>query len=127
MYKSVNIEEILNSETFNLLQQTDWGQIYKRLTLYAIRRAQFYGCTDIDTNMLAGRDFTVDDIDQHVIEKTLCGERKWDPSQIALLPWLKNHVNSVMDAWIKLESGKYEFSFGEDENESEELNEPKAS
>lgn len=66
--------------------------------------------------MLPGRDFTVDDIVQHVIEKTLSGERKWNPAKGPLLPWLKNQIKSVMDAWIKGESGKYEVSFGEDEN-----------
>lgn len=71
--------------------------------------------------MLSGRDFTADDIVQHVIEKALCGERKWDPKQVSLFPWLKNQVNSVMDAWIKRESGKHEFSFGDDENKEEGL------
>jgi len=70
--------------------------------------------------MLSGRDFTVDDIVQHVIEKTLCGERRWDPKQGALMPWLKNQVKSVMDAWIKRESGKYEMSFGDDQSENDE-------
>ncbi len=65
--------------------------------------------------MLPGRDFTVDDIVQHVIEKTFNGERNWDPAQRQLLPWLKYQVKSVMDAWIKRESGKYEISFGDDE------------
>jgi DNA-directed RNA polymerase specialized sigma24 family protein len=93
------------------------------LTLYAIRRAQFYGWYDSDTQMLSGRDFTVDDIVQHVIEKTLLGERTWDPKQSPLLPWLGNQVNSVMDAWIKRQSGKYETSFDDDLDKDDALHE----
>ncbi|MBM3181708.1 MAG: hypothetical protein FJZ86_15365 [Chloroflexi bacterium] len=85
-------------------------------------RAQFYGWYDSETQMLAGRDFTVDDIVQHVIEKTFSGERNWDPTKVLLFPWLKNQVKSVMDAWIKRESGKNEISFGDDENEDNEIN-----
>jgi DNA-directed RNA polymerase specialized sigma24 family protein len=69
--------------------------------------------------MLSGRDFTVDDIVQHVIERTLSGERKWDPEKVALLPWLKFQVKSVMDAWIRRESGKHEISFATDVNEGD--------
>lgn len=77
--------------------------------------------------MLAGRDFTIDDIIQHVIEKTFNGERNWDPAQRQLLPWLKYQVKSVMNAWINRESGKYEISFGDDENEDDEINKSRAS
>ncbi len=61
------------------------------------------------------------------MEKTLSGERKWDPKQGSLLPWLKNQIKSVMDAWIKRESGKHEISFGDDENEDDEINEGRTS
>jgi len=67
--------------------------------------------------MLQGRDFTVDDIVQHVIEKALSGERNWKPELGPLFPWLKSQINSVMDAWIKRESGKQEVSFGDDNQE----------
>lgn len=72
--------------------------------------------------MLSGRDFTIDDIVHHVIEKTFSGERQWDPTKVELLPWLKNQVKSVMDAWIKRKSGKYEISFESEQQEEDKTN-----
>ncbi len=100
---------------FRHLQEMDWDDIGRRLTLYAVRRAMFYGWADNSLQLLPGRDFTIDDIVQHVLLKTLRGERPWKPSRGPLFPWLKLQVNSVMDAWIKGKSGKHEVSFGNDE------------
>ena len=41
---------------------------------------------------------TPEDVVQRVIEKTLSGERHWDPSKGPLVPWLKDQVKSVIDA-----------------------------
>lgn len=109
----------LNPEIFRHLQSANWSDIGKRLTLYAIRRAQFYGWVDSASQLLPGRDFTIDDIVQHVILKTINGDRNWDPSRGSLFTWLKYQVNSVMDAWINNEPGKYEIPFGDDEVDEE--------
>lgn len=109
----------LNPEISRHLQGANWSDIGRRLTLYAIRRAQFYGWYDSASQLLPGRDFTIDDIVQHVILKTINGDRNWDPSRGSLFNWLKYQVNSVMDAWIKSEPGKYEISFGDDGEDEE--------
>ena len=41
---------------------------------------------------------TPEDVIQRVIEKTLSGERRWDPTKGPLVPWLKDQVKSVIDA-----------------------------
>lgn len=112
----------LNPEIFRHFQSMPWSDIGKHLTLYAIRRAQFYGWVDSTSQLLSGRDFTIEDIVQHVILKTINGDRNWDPSRGPLFNWLKYQVNSVMDAWINSEPGKHEIPFGDDdvdENASE--------
>lgn len=109
----------LNPEVFRQLQQVNWNDIGRRLTAYALRRAVFYSWLNGDSQLLAGRDFTIDDIVQHVILKTINGERKWDPERGPLFAWLKYQVRSVMDAWIKGETGKHEISFGDDEEDVE--------
>lgn len=109
----------LDPEVFRHLQQVNWNDVGRRLTLFAVRRAVFYGWLNSDFQLLAGRDFTIDDIVQHVILKTITGERKWDPLKGPLFAWLKYQVRSVMDAWIKGETGKYEVSFGDDEDDVE--------
>lgn len=109
----------INPEVFRQLQQVNWNDLGRRLTAYALRRAVFYGWLNGDSQLLAGRDFTIDDIVQHVILKTITGERKWNPERGPLFAWLKYQVRSVMDAWIKGETGKYEVSFGDDEDDVE--------
>jgi RNA polymerase sigma factor (sigma-70 family) len=54
------------------------------------------------------------DIVQHVIEKTINGDRKWDPDKGELLPWLKDQVKSVIDAKAKSTSHRREAYFSED-------------
>ena len=111
----------LNPEVFRQLQQVNWNDLGRRLTAYALRRAVFYGWVNGDSQLLAGRDFTIDDIVQHVILKTINGERKWDPERGPLFVWLKYQVRSVMDAWVKGETGKHEVSFGDDEDDVESI------
>lgn len=46
--------------------------------------------------MAAGQ--SLEDVVQRVIEKTISGERHWDPARGPLVPWLKDQVKSVIDA-----------------------------
>jgi hypothetical protein len=41
---------------------------------------------------------SLEDVVQHVIEKTISGERHWNPARGPLVPWLKDQVKSVIDA-----------------------------
>lgn len=112
----------LNANPLRQLQSQDWGDIGERLLLYAIKRAQRYGWMDSETKILAGGDFTVDDIVQEVVVKTLSGEWNWDPSKFPLFTWLKYRVNSVMDHWINSKFRKHEIPFA-DEDLNEEAGE----
>jgi DNA-directed RNA polymerase specialized sigma24 family protein len=111
----------LNANPLQQFQSQDWGDIGKRLLLYAIKRAQRYGWIDSETSLLSGGDFTVDDIVQEVMQKTLSGEWNWNPSQ-PLFTWLKLRVNSVMDHWINSKFRKHEIPFA-DEDLNEEAGE----
>jgi hypothetical protein len=71
-----------------------------------------------DRELVAG--WTVRDVVQHVIDKTCRGERKWDPDEWELLPWLEWQVNSVMDALARSRPQMYERVLvepGDDETE----------
>lgn len=58
---------------------------------------------------------------QRVIEKTLSGERHWDPAKGPLVPWLKDQVKSVIDALATSAPSRREALAGErDEEEQEE-------
>lgn len=112
----------LNANSLQLLQTQDWEDVSKRLFLYAIKRGQRYGWINSDTTLLYGGDFTVDDVVQEVITKTLSGEWNWIPSEIPLYPWLKYRVNSVIDHWINSKFRKHEIPFA-DEDLNEEAGE----
>ena len=112
----------LNADSLQLLQTQDWEDVSKRLFLYAIKRGQRYGWINSDTTLLYGGDFTVDDVVQEVITKTLSGEWNWIPSEIPLYPWLKYRVNSVIDHWINSKFRKHEIPFA-DEDLNEEAGE----
>lgn len=112
----------LNASPLPQLRSQDWGNISKRLLLYAIKRAQRYGWIDSETKIFAGGDFTVDDIVQEVVMKTLSGEWNWDSSKYPLFTWLKHRINSVMDHWINSKFRKHEIPFA-DEDLNEEAGE----
>jgi hypothetical protein len=40
---------------------------------------------------------SLEDMVQQIIEKTISGERHWDPAKGPLVPWLKDQVKSVID------------------------------
>lgn len=112
----------LNIDSLQLLQAQNWEEISKRIFLYTVKRAQRYGWIDSDTQLLYGGNFTVDDVVQEVILKTLSGEWNWIPSEIPLYPWLKYRVNSVMDHWVNSKFRKHEIPFA-DEDLNEEAGE----
>jgi DNA-directed RNA polymerase specialized sigma24 family protein len=87
----------LNPNTFNQLKNADWGTIGKRLLAFAIWWARKYDCSVVETLEVA-HGMTLEDVVQHVIVKTLSGERQWDPEKGPLEPWLKDQIRSVIDA-----------------------------
>ena len=99
----------LTPEVFEYLQNVDWVAIGKSLLVFTIWRAQIYRWRSGDTQDLAlGK--TPEDIVQEVIEKTISGERQWDPSLGPLVPWLKDQVKSILDALYKSAANRYEYA-----------------
>lgn len=97
----------MDGTTFQQLQQQDWGQISQELLLHTIFRTQRYPWQSGGAEELA-KGAQPKDIVQHVIEKTLNGDRKWDPNKGPLVPWLKDQVNSVVDALYHSAANKHE-------------------
>ena len=103
---------------FKELSEADWGAIGAELLAFAAWRARNY-------RWAAGRriDFApgiaLDDVVQRVIEKTLSGERRWDPQRGPLIPWLKDQVKSILDALAQSASSRYEMLPPGDNNEVE--------
>lgn len=87
----------MNPATFNQLKNADWATIGKRLLAFAIWRARKYDWCVAETLEVA-QGITLEDVVQHVIIKTLSGERRWDPERGPLEPWLKDQIKSVIDA-----------------------------
>lgn len=97
----------MKTETFEYLQNADWATIGKEMLVFTIYRAQLYRWRSGDAQILAlGR--TPEDIVQEVIEKTISGERHWDPSLGPLVPWLKDQIKSILDALCKSAANRYE-------------------
>jgi DNA-directed RNA polymerase specialized sigma24 family protein len=87
----------LTPETFQQLKETEWGSVGQELLAFTIQRVQNYKWGTYSWQELPkGR--TPEDIVHHIIEKTLTGERHWDPQKGPLVPWLKDQVKSVVDA-----------------------------
>lgn len=96
----------MNPKTFQLLQEADWPTIYKKLILYAEERIHKYR----NSNILP-LGYSVEDIVQDVIIKTLSGQRTWDPSRGQLLPTLKAQIKSEIDHLYNRKASKSEISF----------------
>jgi DNA-directed RNA polymerase specialized sigma24 family protein len=73
----------------------DWSAVGKDLLAFAEWRARNYQWGS-SGNLAAGP--SLEDVVQRVIEKTISGERRWDPAKGPLVPWLKDQMKSVMDA-----------------------------
>ena len=52
----------------------------------------------LSPNSILAAGQSLEDMVQQVIEKTISGERRWDPAKGPLVPWLKDQVKSVIDA-----------------------------
>jgi DNA-directed RNA polymerase specialized sigma24 family protein len=62
---------------------------------------------------------SLEDVVQHVIEKTISGERHWDPAKGPLVPWLKDQVKSVIDAIANAAVRRHETQAAEGDNAEE--------
>jgi len=87
----------LDPEVFQQLCEADWGAIGAELLAFAIWRVKLYRWQS-GSHFEFGPGSTPEDVVQRVIEKTLSGERHWDPAKGPLVPWLKDQVKSVIDA-----------------------------
>jgi hypothetical protein len=91
----------------NELSKTNWATIGKQLTAYVIIRSRIYP-HPIDDPAYLGVGQSAEDITQKIIEKTLSGERQWDPDKGSLWPWLVQQANSVIDHLYKSASFRQE-------------------
>lgn len=107
----------MDDETSRLLSETDWGPVGMELTAHAIGRARNYDWRTGNSWELA-MGWTPKDVAQEVITKTLSGHRKWDHRKGPLLPWLKDQVNSVMDALAWSASHRHEYYMPKDDEDS---------
>jgi DNA-directed RNA polymerase specialized sigma24 family protein len=85
------------------------------LLAYTIWRARIYRWSG-DGNHLLAQGLSAEDIVQRVIEKTLTGQRKWDPNKGELLPWLRDQVNSELDGLVKSAAHRYEMVLESDDS-----------
>lgn len=107
-----------NSYIFRRLQEADWEAISKELLAFAKWRADRYHWRSGSAYILPDG-YELCDIVQHVIEKTINGDRKWDPDKGELLPWLKDQVKSVIDALANSAPHRREVYFSDIEEESD--------
>jgi len=77
------------------LQRVDWADLGIRLTAYATWKARNLRWRTGRFDALAGGK-TPEDLAAEAILKVLAGERAWDPSRGALLPYLEGVVDSLM-------------------------------
>lgn len=97
----------MDNRTFRMLQEADWSAIGKELVAFTIWCIRGYtwkygGAFEIPQG------HTAEDIVQHVIVKTLSGERNWDPDKGELRPWLRWQVRSVVDAFANSAAHRHE-------------------
>lgn len=110
----------MDDEVFREMEAQDWGKVFKRVLFHAECRARkYYWRTGRGFDLAKG--WTPEDVVQHVIEKTINGERRWNPKKGPLVPWLRDQVNSVIDALWKSEAGKYEAGFPETEEDDDSM------
>jgi DNA-directed RNA polymerase specialized sigma24 family protein len=121
----------VDKRTYDLLWSQDWDSLGRQLLAYAHHRAWKYSwrhgrsCDPVpgrsigDRELVAG--WTVEDVVQHVIDKTCRGERKWNPDKGELLTWLKWQVNSVMDALARSRPQMYETELVEPQDDETEM------
>lgn len=103
------------------LWQTDWGQIGKQLLAFAVYWARLYRWHSGGVHLLA-RGMELQDVVQDVIDKTLRGQRKWNPDRGPLVPWLKDQIKSEIDALAKSAAHRREETLEPDWHLAEEGN-----
>lgn len=111
----------MTPETFKQLHSTDWSSVGKRLLAFTLWRIRNYTWSaDKSSNLTQGT--TAQDIVQKVITKTISGERKWNPEEGPLEPWLKDQVKSVVDALYNSAPNLHEISVssGSSEDDSDD-------
>jgi len=113
----------LTPEIFSRLQAVDWGTVGKELLAFAEWRAKNYHWRG-SRNMVLAAGQTLEDVVQQVIEKTVSGERHWDPAKGPLVPWLKDQVKSVIDALANAAVRRHETQSTEGEDVEESVADP---
>ena len=101
----------MDEDTFRILRDTDWGAMGKNLLAVAINVSRKYPSIGYQT---------CDDIVQDLIEKTLTGQRTWDPARGELLPWLKQCIKSEVDNAANKAPTQREVQFSELEKDGAE-------
>lgn len=121
----------MDQRTYDLVWSQDWDSLSRQLLEYAIRRTGRYywrngsvcdpvpGRSTGDRALVAG--WTAQDVVQHIIDKTCRGERAWDPDRGELFPWLKQQVDSVVDALARSRPQKHETVLVEPEDDETEM------
>ncbi|OQA22611.1 MAG: RNA polymerase factor sigma-70 [Chloroflexi bacterium ADurb.Bin360] len=97
----------MDQKTLELCQEADWGAIRRDLLVHTAWQARRYlwnhgGYLDL------AEGYTIEDVVQEVIVKTLSGVRKWDPEKGPLLPWLYAQSRSILDALAQSASHRHE-------------------
>jgi len=111
----------LTTHVYKLLQAADWDNIGKELLAFAVSRARnYYWARGGPNEWPKGN--KPEDIVQLVIEKTIKGQRKWDPAKGLLKPWLIDQVKSEIDALFKSAMARRE-AFSLDDDETDHLDE----
>lgn len=102
-----------DQEVFNELSEN-----YAFYFQYLVARVELFAQNMIwnrgDFQVLAGG-WTPEDIAQHIILKTLNGERRYDPQKGPLITWLEYQVRSVLSARVQSATNRREIDLPEDE------------
>ena len=100
---------MLDEKTFKLLEEADWGRIGKELLAFAANWSRKYpslGYGEDPRFLVLGVSY--EDVIQDVVAKAFSGTRKWDPDKVELVPWLKMHIKSIIDALAKSKAANQE-------------------
>jgi len=97
-------DNAVSPEIYELLASADWEDLGKKM----LGRAIWRGSTRyrITKMTIFARGCSIEDVVSHIIESAFDGRRKWDPTKKDLENWLLNHVDSVMDWWLKLRENR---------------------
>lgn len=107
---------MFDEDVFKLLESADWGEIGNELLSFAATWSKRYptlGYGEDPKFLVLGVSY--EDVVQEVIVKVFSGQRKWDPGKVDLLPWLKMHIKSIIDALAKSSPANQETTLGDGE------------